>query len=62
MNGNYHHSRQCTFCNGATASARVRTYTCGNDIVTEASYTCPRCNNLIARDIVNREPKKKVDS
>lgn len=59
MNGKYSHSRFCNFCNSANAPARLSVIDYGNEIVTEAKYVCPKCGNLVAKEIVSREPKQK---
>jgi hypothetical protein len=54
-------SRNCSYC-GAVAHGKIQPpYDNGSEIVTEARYQCPRCANLFAREIINREPKKKLD-
>ena len=54
-------TRNCSFC-GAMAQGRVQPpYDNGFEIVTEARYQCPRCMNLFAKEVVKREPKKKLD-
>lgn len=52
-------TRQCNFC-GASATGRpMAPYDNGHEIVTEARYTCPRCMNVFAKEVIKREPKKK---
>lgn len=54
-------TRNCSFC-GAVAQGRLQPpYDNGFEIVTEAKYQCPRCMNLFAREVVKREPKKKLE-
>lgn len=54
----YSHSRQCNICR-SQAQGRLQTFDYGNEIVTEAKYICPRCGNLVAKEIVERKSKEQ---
>jgi ribosomal protein S27AE len=51
-------NRQCNFCGAAAQGRLMAPYDNGREIVTEARYTCPRCMNVFAKEIVKREPKQ----
>ena len=52
-------TRQCNFCGAMAHGKPMAPYDNGQEIVTEARYTCPRCMNVFAKEVINREPKKK---
>lgn len=46
----------CYVCNRGTARPRLQENRTNTEIVTEAVWVCPNCNNQFKRGVVNRKP------
>lgn len=55
-------TRNCNFC-GAASQGRIQPpYDNGFEVVTEVKYQCPRCVSMFAKEVIKREPKKKLEN